>query len=168
MNTLLSSLSHHPVSAPPQPDPSSALDRRAFLKATAVAAAAAPWIAAGDALAAEATPAAPPQAERKIKFGVVGNGGRGCWIANLFKRHGGYEMWAVADYFQEVADSCGDGLGVHKARRFSGLDGYKRLLESGVEAVALETPPYFFPEHVRAVVDAGLHVYMAKPVAVDI
>ena len=41
-------------------------------------------------------------------------------------------------------------------------------MESGVEAVALETPPYFFPEHARAAVEAGLHVYMAKPVAVDV
>ena len=77
-------------------------------------------------------------------------------------------MWAVADYFQEVADTCGHGLGVDTSRRFSGLDGYRRLIESGVEAIALETPPYFFPEHARAAVDAGLHVYMAKPVAVDV
>lgn len=77
-------------------------------------------------------------------------------------------MHAVADYFQPVADSCGDALGVDRARRFSGLDGYKRLIESGVEAVALETPPFFFPSHVRAAVEAGLHVYMAKPVAVDV
>jgi myo-inositol 2-dehydrogenase / D-chiro-inositol 1-dehydrogenase len=74
----------------------------------------------------------------------------------------------VADYFPEVADKCGDELGVDKARRFSTLSGYKKLIESGVEAVALETPPYFFPEHARAVVEAGLHVYMAKPVAVDV
>jgi len=105
---------------------------------------------------------------RKIKLGVVGTGGRGCWIAGLFRRHGGYQMWAVADYFQEVADACGDGLGVDTSRRFSGLEGYRRLIESGVEAIALETPPYFFPEHARAAVDAGLHVYMAKPVAVDV
>ena len=109
-----------------------------------------------------------PEFSRKIKLGVVGNGGRGAWIANLFKRHGGYEMWAVADYFQEVADACGDALGVDKARRFSTLSGYQRLIESGVEAVALETPPCFFPEHARAAVEAGLHVYMAKPVAVDV
>ena len=32
----------------------------------------------------------------------------------------------------------------------------------------LETPPYFFPEHAEAAVEAGLHVYMAKPVAVDV
>lgn len=111
-------------------------------------------------------PAKPPG--RKIKLGVVGNGGRGAWIANLFKRHGGYEMWAVADYFQEVADACGDALGVDRSRRFSTLSGYKRLMDSGVEAVALETPPCFFPEHALAAVQAGHHVYMAKPVAVDV
>lgn len=105
---------------------------------------------------------------RKIRLGVVGCGGRGAWIANLFKNHGGYEMHAVADYFQPVADKAGDALGVQPSRRFSGLSGYKRLLESGVEAVALETPPCFFPEHVKAAVDAGVHVYMAKPVAVDV
>ncbi len=111
---------------------------------------------------------APGEFKRKIKLGVIGNGGRGSWIAGLFKQHGGYEMHAVADYFPEVADRCGDALGVAKARRFSTLSGYKRLVESGVEAVALETPPCFFPEHTRAAVQAGLHVYMAKPIAADV
>ena len=55
-----------------------------------------------------------------------------------------------------------------KSKCFSGLSAYKRLIESGVEAVILETPPYFFPEHAEAAVQAGLHVYMAKPVAVDV
>jgi len=105
---------------------------------------------------------------RKIKLGVVGCGGRGAWIAGLFNRHGGYEMHAVADYFQNVADVAGNALGVAESRRFSGLSGYRKVIESGVEAVALETPPYFFPEHVKAAVDAGLHVYMAKPIAVDV
>jgi predicted dehydrogenase len=74
----------------------------------------------------------------------------------------------VADYFPEVADQCGEALGVEKSRRFSTLSGFKRLLESGVEAVALEVPPYFFPEYAAAAVEAGLHVYMAKPVAADV
>ena len=146
---------------------SHSLTRRRFLGNTLVAAslAAAPKFVA-------AQPDAPsqptPQFTRKIRLGIVGNGGRGSWIAGQFQAHGGYEMWAVADYFQEVADQCGDKLGVDRARRFSTLSGYKRLIESGVEAVALETPPYFLPELARAAVDAGLHVYMAKPVAVDV
>ena len=42
------------------------------------------------------------------------------------------------------------------------------MIDSGVEAVAFIVPPGFSPEHASAAVDAGLHVYMAKPVAVDV
>jgi predicted dehydrogenase len=105
---------------------------------------------------------------RKIRLGVIGCGGRGRWITGLFRDHGGYEIYAVADYFPEVANAAGDAFGVDRSRRLSGLSGYRRLIESGVEAVALETPPCFFPEHARAAVEAGLHVYMAKPVAIDV
>jgi predicted dehydrogenase len=107
-------------------------------------------------------------ANARIKLGVIGCGGRGAWIARFFAEHGGYELHAVADYFQAVAETCGGALGVDPSRRFSGLAGYERLIASGVEAVALETPPYCFPDHARAAVAAGLHVYMAKPVAVDV
>ncbi|MHB0956818.1 MAG: Gfo/Idh/MocA family protein [Pirellulaceae bacterium] len=107
-------------------------------------------------------------ANARIKLGVVGCGGRGHWIAGLFAQHGGYEMHAVADYFGEVAQASGEQLQVDRKRRFSGLTGYQALMESGVEAVALETPPYCFPEHVRRAVESGLHVFMAKPVAVDV
>ena len=106
--------------------------------------------------------------ERKIKAGLVGCGGRGSKIAGLMMEFGGYELAAVADYFQDRADKAGDAHGVPAGKRFSGLSGYRRLMESGVEAVILETPPYFFPEHAGSAVDAGLHVYMAKPVAVDV
>jgi len=111
---------------------------------------------------------ASPDFSRKIKLGVVGCGGRGSWIAGLFHKHTGYQVYALADYFPEVAARCGQAVGVDTARQFSGLSGYKRLIASGVEAVALETPPYFFPEHAAAAVDAGLHVYMAKPVSSDV
>jgi predicted dehydrogenase len=146
------------------------VSRRRFLGGTLKVAASAASLATFSNLAAEALPPGPKPAEfrRKVKLGVVGNGGRGAWIAGLFHKHGGYELYAVADYFQAVADKCGDVLGVDKARRFSTLSGYQRLIESGVEAVALETPPCFFPEHAQAAVEAGLHVYMAKPVAVDV
>jgi len=145
------------------------LNRRQFLSTT-LAAAAVTSVAGLTTIKAQdnTSTALPDPFKRKIKLGVVGNGGRGGWIAKLFQQHGGYEMHAVADYFQEVADQCGDALGVDKARRFATLSGYKKLLASGVEAVVLEVPPYFFPEQATAAVEAGLHVYMAKPVAVDV
>jgi predicted dehydrogenase len=112
--------------------------------------------------------AAGKEFKRKIKVGIVGNGGRGAWLAWLFEKHGGFEVHAVADYFPEVSSRCGAQHGVHPSRRFSTLSGYKRVLESGVEAVALETPPYFLAEMGNSAVEAGKHVYMAKPVAADV
>jgi myo-inositol 2-dehydrogenase/D-chiro-inositol 1-dehydrogenase len=108
------------------------------------------------------------QAGEKVRLGLVGCGGRGVWIAKLFQKHGGYEIGAVADYFPERAEAAGAALGVPDARRFSGLAGYKRLLGAKVDAVAIETPPYFHPEQAAAAVDAGAHVYLAKPIAVDV
>jgi predicted dehydrogenase len=142
------------------------MSRRQFLGSAFAAAAftSLPAVAADDPATA---PAAPSQYTRKIKVGVVGNGDRGSWIAGLFQAHGGFEVHAVADYFPDVVAKCGDTLGVDKARRFSGLSGYKRLIESGIEALVIEVIPYFSPEIGGAAVDAGLHVYMAKPVAVD-
>ena len=70
----------------------------------------------------------PVKPSRKIKLGIIGCGGRGPWLGDLFQKHGGYEIHAVADYFADMADRAGDKLGVDKPRRFSGLAGYKRLL----------------------------------------
>jgi len=52
--------------------------------------------------------------------------------------------------------------------RFGGLSGYKRALDSGVEALVLEGIPYFYPEQAAAAIEAGCHVYVAKPFAVDV
>jgi len=108
------------------------------------------------------------EANSKVKAGVIGLGGRGAWIANFVKQHGGYQVTAVADYFDKVVQRAGEKLGVDKARRFSGLSGYKKVLASGIDAIFLETPPCFFPEHAAAAVAAGCHIYVAKPVACDV
>lgn len=108
------------------------------------------------------------QANSKIRVGLVGCGGRGGWIAGLFNKHGGYEVTAAADYFKERVDEVGAALAIPGSRRFTGLSGYKRLLDAGLDAVVIETPPYFHPAQAAAAVDAGAHVYLAKPVAVDV
>lgn len=106
--------------------------------------------------------------QRKIKLGIVGCGGRGRWLANLFRKHGGYDVFAVADYFEDrAAGAAGDG-GIPRERCFTGLNCHKKLLEAKPEAVAIITPPYFHPQEVADSVDAGAHVYLAKPLAVDV
>jgi myo-inositol 2-dehydrogenase/D-chiro-inositol 1-dehydrogenase len=108
------------------------------------------------------------EANRKIDLGLIGCGGRGQWIANLFKANGNYNFVAAADYFQDKVDAAGEKLGIAPEHRFSGLSGYKRLLEQKLDAVVIETPPYFHPEQAAAAVDAGKHVYVAKPIAVNV
>jgi len=107
-------------------------------------------------------------ASSKINLGMIGCGGRGIWIADLFKQHGGYNIVAAADYFQDRVDALGSKFDVDQAHRYTGLSGYRRLLEQKVDAVAIESPPYFHPQQAAAAVDAGCHVYIAKPLAVDV
>ena len=108
------------------------------------------------------------EANSKVEVGIIGGGHRGNFIGDRMKQHGGYAIHAVADYFPEVSDKLGEKYGVDKARRFSGLSGYKKVLESGVKALAILDVPYFYPDQAKAAVDAGCHVYIAKPAAVDV
>lgn len=107
-------------------------------------------------------------AQSTVNLGLIGCGGRGKWIADLFHQHGGYKFVAVADYFQDRSDRAGEELKVESGRRFGGLNAYKRLLDLELDAVVIQSPPYFHPEQAAAAVEAGKHVYLAKPVAVDV
>ncbi len=139
---------------------STTLNRRRFLLQAGTSALSLAIAQPGRAFSAEAGP--------KIDIGLIGCGGRGQWIAELFRKHGGYNLVAVADYFPDKADAAGNKFQIPAARRFTGLSGYQRLLEQKLDAVAIESPPYFHPEHAAAAVAAGKHVYLAKPVAVDV
>ncbi|MEI6645296.1 MAG: Gfo/Idh/MocA family oxidoreductase [bacterium] len=146
------------------------LSRRDFVMQSLVATAA---LSARQGTAAEAqTPAVstPPALPitHKIKVGIVGGGHRGNLIGGFMKSHGGFEIHAVTDYFPETADALGETFGVNKARRFSGLSGYKKTIDSGIDALVIMDVPCFYPEQAKAAVDADLHVYMAKPFAVDV
>ena len=48
------------------------------------------------------------------------------------------------------------------------LDAYKGVMASDVDMVILATPPGFRPVHFQAAVEAGKHVFMEKPVSVDV
>jgi predicted dehydrogenase len=147
---------------------SRSISRRRFLGGTLAAGAAVSASAVLRGAAAEPSTVGAPDFKRKIRLGLIGCGNRGAWIAKLFRQHGGYELHAVADYFPEVAEKVGVELGVERSRCFATLSGFQRVIESGVEAVLLQTPPCFFPQHAPAAVAAGLHVYCAKPVATDV
>jgi len=136
------------------------LNRRQFLGGTVAAAASFTIMKASSVRGTEAN--------SRIEVGCIGLGGRGSLIAKMLSKHKGYQITSVADYFGEVATKGGEKFSVAEKRRFSGLSGYKKLIDSKVDAVFCETPPYCFGEHVSAAVNAGCHVYLAKPVACDV
>lgn len=108
-------------------------------------------------------------ANSRLKLGLVGCGGRGQWILDLFLAHGGYEVVSVADYFPARVEEAVKKSKLTGVRTFTGLQcAQKMIAHGGLDAVALISPPYFHPEQARAAVAAGLHVYLAKPVAVDV
>ena len=135
-----------------------AMDRRGFLK-TAAGAAGLVILAPGAVRGFEAN--------SKIQLGLIGCGGRGDWIAGLFNKDGHYQIAALADYFKDRVTEAGEKFAVPPERRHTGLDAYKQLLAGKVDAVAIESPPYFHPEQAVAGLEAGKHVYLAKPIAVD-
>jgi len=118
------------------------------------------------------------QGENKapLKIGLIGCGGRGTGAASqALTADPNVKLWAIADAFESQITGClnylgsfGDRVDVPESRRFAGLDGYQKLIESGVDVVLLTTPPGFRPLHYRAAIEAGKHVFAEKPMAVDI
>ncbi len=108
------------------------------------------------------------EANSTITLGLIGCGGRGNWIAERFIKHGKYRFVACADYYQDRVDSFGEKFEVDPSHRYTTLSAYKRLVAEKVDAVVIESPPAFHPEHAAAAVDAGKHVFLAKPIAVDV
>lgn len=150
--------------------------RRGFLKKGAVASAAA---AAGLGSSSLSLARSANAAGRDtIKLGLIGAGGRGRGASiNAMNTSSGnnVELHAIADVFESQADQAIEScMSEHEGKvmvtddtKFVGLDAYKRVLDSDVDMVILTTPPGFRPLHLEKAIDAGKHVFMEKPVAVD-
>ncbi len=108
------------------------------------------------------------QANSAIEVGLVGCGGRGNWIAPFFPEFTGARWVAVADVVRKNLESTRARLEVPPSRAYYGADAYKELANSKLDAVVIETPTYFHPVQAAAAVDAGKHVFCAKPIAVDV
>jgi myo-inositol 2-dehydrogenase / D-chiro-inositol 1-dehydrogenase len=125
--------------------------------------------AAGSVATARA-PDGPP-----LRAGLIGCGGRGRGAAANFLDAGpNLRVVALADVFPDRVETARrllkekKGQDIPDARCFTGFDAYQKLLDSGVDVVLHATPPHFRPAHFAAAVDAGKHVFIEKPVAVDV
>ncbi len=77
------------------------------------------------------------------------------------------QIVALADVFPEKARAAASRFEVPENRVITGIDAYRKVMEGDAQFVILATPPAFRPVHLAAAVDAGKHVFMEKPVAVD-
>src|SRR5579859_377116 len=145
------------------------VDRRKFIGAAAVTAGAMiidPAMVRGTA------------ANSSIRVGLLGCGGRGTEDAtNLIDA--GARVVALADLFQDQLDTAQANFDkIQLAKGFAALDrtqlfvgpsAYQQMAASKeVDAVVIATPPYYHPQHLEAIVASGKHVYLEKPVAVDV
>src|SRR5512144_2911361 len=112
-----------------------------------------------------------------IRVGVIGCGGRGTGAAlDCLKADPGVEIVALGDLVPDrIARSLKTLTGkfpgrvqVPADRQFTGFDNYRGVCSlPDVNLVITAAPPGFRPIHLRAIVEAGKHVFMEKPVAVD-
>ena len=149
-----------------QPSPS----RRDFLKHSSA-------IAAGSSIVASfADPAVHAQGSETVNVALIGCGGRGSGAAlNAMKADPSNRLTVMCDLFPDRLNQAKQGLSRQLGKQFevkddtsfSGIDGYKRVMDSDVKVVLLCTTPHFRPLHLQAAIDAGKHVFCEKPVAVD-
>src|SRR2546423_2882261 len=118
-------------------------------------------------------------ANSAVQVGLLGCGGRGTEDATNLVDTGGARVVALGDMFQDQLDVArkhfddmqqGKGYAALDASQlFVGPDAYHRIAASKeIDAIVIATPPYYHPHHLEAVVAAGRHVYLEKPVAVDV
>lgn len=136
-------------------------ERRAFIKSA---------VAATGVMLLNAQTVRGSQANSKIELGVIGCGGRGFFIGKKMNDNvgGDIELVAAHDYFPDRLERFQNLFDIPSKRCFTGLDGYKKILASKVDGVIVTSPPYFHPQHAADAVAAGKHVWLCKPVAVDV
>lgn len=111
-----------------------------------------------------------------LRVGLIGCGGRGTGAASqALAADKNAVLTAVGDVFSErvqgslaeLKRQAPDRVQVDGDRMFVGLDAYQKVIDSGVDVVLLTTPPGFRPQHFKAAIAAGKHVFCEKPMATD-
>jgi len=118
-------------------------------------------------------------ANSAVRVGLLGCGDRGTEDASNLVDTGEARVVALGDMFQDQLDIARKRFdekqqskgyaAIDASQLFVGPDACHRIAASKeVDAIVIATPPYYHPQHLEAAVAAGKHVYLEKPVAVDV
>jgi predicted dehydrogenase len=147
--------------------PNQSVTRRDFIKSATT-------VTVGSVVASQVSlPGAWAAGTDEIRIGLIGAGGRGTGaVQNALQAAKGVRLVAMAELFPDILERSRKQLATKGAtipddRAFTGLDGYKKVLETDANYIILATPPGFRPPHLKAAVEAGKHIFTEKPVAVD-
>ena len=113
------------------------------------------------------------ESDSAVRVGLLGCGGRGTTVADSMVKNAGARVVALGDLFQDQLDRARKHFDafatVDPALLFRGPHAAEQMAASpAIDAIVIATPPYFHPQHLGIVVEAGKHVYCEKPVAVDV
>jgi predicted dehydrogenase len=110
-----------------------------------------------------------------IRIGIVGCGGRGAGAAmDAMTADPGTRLVAMADLFPDRVQNKRQALATQKPEQvavdddhcFVGLDGYQKVIDS-VDVVLIACAAKFHPMYLKAGIEAGKHVFVEKPHAID-
>ncbi|SVB63627.1 uncharacterized protein METZ01_LOCUS216481, partial [marine metagenome] len=143
--------------------------RRKFLKTSST-------VVAGSTLLSSSPFISIGKSQSELKIGLVGCGGRGTGAAyEALKASPAVKLVAMGETFedrlssayQRLKSSFKDQVNVPEDCKLVGFDAYQKVIEK-CDAVLLATPPPFRPIHFEAAVNADKHVFLEKPLFVDI
>lgn len=144
---------------------SNTMKRRSFVKQSALTAGTLPLFTAITSKSASANDL--------IMVGIVGCGGRGkAAMQDAIRAYNGTRIVTAADLFQDRIRSLRAVLYKYDYQLannlcFEGWTAFQDVLNADIDYVVLATPPVFRPMMLRAAIEAGKHVFMEKPAAVD-
>ena len=104
-------------------------------------------------------------ANSTVKVGLLGSGGRGTRLASFVVQVPQARLVALCDLFDEQIDKAKQRIPIENPKVYKD---FHEMLASDIDAVIIATPVFLHPEHFEAAVKAGKHVYLEKPVAVDV
>ena len=130
--------------------------RRGFLRTTAAAAVAAPYIVPAAALGQGDKPAA----SERISLGIIGVGGMGRGNLGNCAAHPDVVVTAVCDVWDERRNAV---VEQHKTTAKGHVDYRELLARKDVDAVIIATPPHWHALMAIHAVEAGKDIYLQKP-----